>query len=315
MRTNVSVVVAVIVSFPLQALAAFTSIVQSSFQPDHHVLYAAARQSISIALTREIGKNEKLRQELETRIDELTTMIQWQELPCIAHAPGEDLERLAPILHDQVWNYVAVTSPEAAQVLATKWKVNDSTSASAGADPSVVAVGQATKSTLEALGIPVAFCPSKATAETLVKELSLQSLTTSSGTTTTTTTVLYPASAKAANTIQDGLSARGFVVTRLNTYDTVTATWSEDEQALAATTNIVCFGSPSSVEGWLINSHQNRNILAACIGETSAEACRKNSFSEDQIFCPDKPGISGWASAVLEAMKHHHERVAGIPMV
>ena len=289
-----------------------------------HVLHAAG-QSISIALTREIGKNDKLRQELETKTDTSTTMIQWQELPCIAHAPGEDLERLATVLHNQSWNYVAVTSPEAAQVLATQWSINDSVSVSEDATlsvvdiPSVVAVGQATKSTLEALGIPVAFCPSKATAETLVKELPLQSSTTSSETTTTMattmTTVLYPASAKAATTLQDGLSARGFAVTRLNTYDTVTATWSEDEQAMAATTQIVCFGSPSSVEGWLVNSQQNRNVLAACIGETSAEACRQNSFSEDQIFCPDKPGISGWALAVMDAMKYHHARVTGIPIV
>jgi uroporphyrinogen-III synthase len=237
---------------------------------------------ISVALTREEGKNDKLRTELEAR----STCMQLNELPCIAHADGEDIGKLANTLR-QPWDYVAITSPEAAKVLSTAWLGGE------GA-PEVAAVGKATQEALEELGIPVAFCPSKATASTLVTELPSKGAV---------TTVLYPASAKAATTLQEGLSARGFAVTRLDTYDTVTATWSEEEQAMASTTQIACFGSPSAVEAWLQNTNNNKNILAACIGETSAEACRKFEFSEEQIFYPEKPGVPGWASAVVEAME------------
>jgi uroporphyrinogen-III synthase len=244
-------------------------------------LYSSSNSIISIALTREEGKNDKLRTELEARVGIQTIL---HELPCIAHAEGSDYNTLSSVLSEQPWDYVAVTSPEAAKVLSTAWK--------GGAD--VVAVGKATQAALEEFGIPVAFCPSKATAETLVRELAAKQ---------GVTTVLYPASAKAAMTLQDGLEARGFSVTRLNTYDTVTATWSTEEQAMASTTQIVCFGSPSAVEGWLANTNNKKDILAACIGETSAEACRKFNFSEGQIFFPDKPGIPGWTTAVLEAME------------
>jgi uroporphyrinogen-III synthase len=214
--------------------------------------------------------------------------LQLNELPCIAHADGEDSGKLASTLRQQPWDYVVITSPEAAKVLSTAWL-------GAEGAPDIAVVGQATQEALEELGIPVAFCPSKATASTLVKELPSKN---GPG-----TTVLYPASAKAATTLQEGLLARGFSVTRLNTYDTITATWSEEEQAMASTTQIACFGSPSAVEAWLQNTNNNKNVLAACIGETSADACRKLDFSEEHIFYPEKPGVPGWASAVMEAME------------
>jgi uroporphyrinogen-III synthase len=238
-----------------------------------------------VALTREDGKNDKL---MEVLIETLGDKIDMEELPCIAHADGPDLDRLASILTEQEWDYVAVTSPEAARVLATAWKLTSDKR------PSVAVVGKATQEELEASGIPVDFCPSKATAATLVKELPAKK--------ETGTTLLYPASAKAATTLQDGLTERGFSVTRLDTYDTVTATWSPEQKERASQVGVACFGSPSAVHGWLENTNENKKVLAACIGETSATACRELQWDESNIFFPEKPGVPGWAKAVEEAL-------------
>lgn len=238
-----------------------------------------------VALTREEGKNDKLRTQLESEFEDDDT-VTLEELPCIAHADGDDFPKLATTLQDTDWDYVAVTSPEAARVLAQAWNNN--------VDTSIVAVGKATQATLEKLGFKVDFCPSKATAATLIQELPVKS---------DTTTLLYPASAKAASTLQDGLTERGFQVTRLNTYDTVTATWNDTEKETAKSVRVACFGSPSAVEGWLLNTNENKEVLAACIGETSAKACRKNEWPENRIFYPAKPGIVGWAASVKEALE------------
>ena len=257
---------------------------------------------ILVALTREDGKNGKLMKELAGRTtdDDNGNPILAKELPCIAHADGPDLGKLESTLQEQSWDYVAVTSPEAARVLSTAWKADTMKTI-----PSVAVVGKATQAALEKFGIPVDFCPSKATAKTLVAELPpilIHDDDEATGTTTTAaTSLLYPASAKAATTLQDGLSERGFIVSRLNTYDTVTASWTQEEKELASSVKVACFGSPSAVEGWLANTdNDNKRVLAACIGETSAKACRRLEWPEERIFFPDKPGIVGWADSILE---------------
>lgn len=259
---------------------------------------AAGNSPIIIALTREEGKNGKLRKQLTEQLEADNTLdqVDIMEIPCIAHADGPDLDKLGETLTDQAWDYVAVTSPEAARVLATVWKEDAFVS---HPPPAVAVVGKATQAALEKAGIPVAFCPSKATAKVLVKELPVTS--------EESTALLYPASAKAAQTLQSGLTERGFAVTRLDTYDTVTATWTSEEQQTAANTQIVCVASPSSIKGWLANTNENSDdkppFLAACIGETSAQACRELGFDEEQIFYPEKPGIPGWVGSIQEALK------------
>ena len=239
---------------------------------------------LTVALTREEGKNDKLRSELEKILGDTAVL---EELPCIAHADGDDFGQLGATLEEGEWDYVAVTSPEAARVLAQAWKGEFSKT-------SIVAVGKATQVTLEKLGIVVDFCPSKATAATLVKELPPKG---------DKTTLLYPASAKAASTLEEGLTSRGFEVVRLNTYDTVTAIWDNAQAESAKSVRVACFGSPSAVEGWLLNTDNNNEVMAACIGETSAKACRGKDWPEDRIFYPEKPGISNWAASVKEALE------------
>lgn len=246
----------------------------------------AQNNRINVALTREEGKNGKLKKALLNE-NELSSSIQVKELPCIAHADGPDLGILADRLKSERWDYVAVTSPEAARVLHTAWDTTVQQN-----PPPVSAVGKATEQTLKELGIDVTFCPSKATAATLVQELPG-----SPG-----YRVLYPASCKARTTLQNGLRERNFEVVRLNTYDTVTATWNADQKVEAESCQIACFASPSAIKGWLKNTNNNNSVLAACIGETSAQACREQGWKEDQIFYPDKPGVEGWVKAVREAL-------------
>lgn len=257
-----------------------------------------------VALTREEGKNGKLRKALMSneRISQLSETsglpVEMYELPCIEHADGADTEKLSPTLTTSQYDYVAITSPEAAKVMATAWI--DAGRPTLG---KVAAVGKATQESLIDFGIDVAFVPSKATAATLVKELPLSDAAVQEG---RPTTLLYPASAKAQDTLQNGLEERGFTVTRLNTYDTVPASWSSDQISLAQSAKVACFASPSAVKAWLKNTANldTPRALASCIGETSATACRKNEWEESNIFYPEKPGVDGWAVAVADALDY-----------
>ncbi len=257
-----------------------------------------------IALTREKGKNDKLRDALlsNERIEQICetsgVSVQIHELPCIEHVDGPDAERLAPTLASSHFDYVAITSPEAATVFAAAW-----TNAGRPKLGMVAAVGKATQEALAEFEIDVAFVPSKSTAATLVEELPPSNVAVEEG---RATTVFYPASAKAQDTLQIGLEERGFSVLRFNTYDTVAATWKADQASLARSATVACFASPSAVKAWLENTAQfeTPRALASCIGETSASACRKNQWEEKNIFFPQKPGLDGWASAVADALEH-----------
>jgi len=254
-------------------------------------------------MTREEGKNEKFRAALMKHFENDDRRIRPTELPCIAHADGPDYEKLTVTLQETKWDYVTITSPEAARVLASAWpwKSDSSTTtntqrpllSSGSAAPAVAAVGKATEQALREAEIDVRFCPSKATAKVLVQELPQS----------TGKKVLYPASAQAKTTLQNGLEERGFCVTRLDTYDTVTAVWDDDEKEIARQTRVACFASPSAVKGWLQNTDDNKTVLAACIGETSAKECREQGWKEESIFYPDKPGIEGWVQAVADAVE------------
>lgn len=262
---------------------------QSARQESRNVVLSAAssKDKITVAVTREEGKNAKLIKMIE-ETDNLRDQVEILELPCIEHSSGPDYDRLQSTLVNGSWDYVAVTSPEAAKVVASVWDaIRDN-------PVSVAAVGKATEKTLEKFGITVNFVPSKATAETLSEELHLIG---------EGSTILYPASARAQDTLQKGLEARGFKVTRLNTYDTVTASWTDEQKEKAKRVKVACFASPSSIKGWLLNTDGNKEVVAACIGETSATACRGHSWSEGQIYYPESPGIEGWVDSILSAVK------------
>jgi uroporphyrinogen-III synthase len=244
-----------------------------------------------VVLTREEGKNGDMCARLTARgIDCL-------EMPLIESVVGPDRDALPAALNDpEGWTWVCITSPEAAKVFLEAWQ-------EAGRpDLPIATVGKGTAKILAAhyaTGALTAatFTPSKANADTMVLELPVHG---------DSTRVLYPASAKAASTLQDGLAARGANVTRLNTYSTekVTAVGPDVlQQALAA--DVVTFGSPSAVKAWMaltgLDPTAEDHPAYACIGGTSAKAC--DTIGLPGVLFPENPGVDGWEGVVLKALE------------
>lgn len=290
---------------------------------------------VMVALTRENGNNKKLKVALEGN-EAMRMMgidLVFHELPCIEHAGGDDQSKLVEILSSDSYkefNYFVVTSPEAARVLYSTIEESGTVSIdSFNANVKVAVVGKATAKVLRDYGIDVAFVPSQATGELLASELPFV------GDNSAPTKVLYPASAKAGNDIQEGLNARKdsdgalFSFTRLNTYDTVGATFSEQQLSTMDQIEIACFGSPSAVEAWLKNvdvkggweslddeekktlgPDGNGNVIAACIGTTSARACLESGrWHANDIYYPkENPGVESWAATTSQAAGDVMER-------
>ena len=243
-----------------------------------------------VVLTREEGKNGDMRARLSVRGIEVL------EMPLIETAAGADAATLPAALADAAgWDWVCITSPEAAKVFLRGWR-------EAGEpDVPIATVGKGTAKVLKgeyargALTLE-AFTPSKADAATLAGELPL---------TAKSARVLYPASAKAASTLQEGLRSRSARVTRLNTYSTEKVTAVDaDAMALAKAADVVTFGSPSAVKAWLalsgLSDEKVEHPLYACIGGTSARAC--DEVGLPGVLFPESPGVDGWERVVLDAL-------------
>eukprot|EP00182_Erythrolobus_australicus_P001233 CAMPEP_0185841158 /NCGR_PEP_ID=MMETSP1353-20130828/17448_1 /TAXON_ID=1077150 /ORGANISM="Erythrolobus australicus, Strain CCMP3124" /LENGTH=303 /DNA_ID=CAMNT_0028540573 /DNA_START=171 /DNA_END=1079 /DNA_ORIENTATION=+ len=226
---------------------------------------------VSVALTREADKNGPLRDALHKASSESAAHeFDVLEIPCITHAPGLDSAALKAALEEQAphvlgeFGWVLVTSPEAANVLTHAW-------AAAGRPrlhAQIAAVGAATSRALDSSGMTVSFVPSVAFGKQLAEELP----TASPASDRSATHVLYPASARAKSTVQEGLELRGFAVTRWNVYDTVAAQLDADAVQRASLITVGTFASPSAVSAW----HAAVGALpsyCACIGKTSADRC------------------------------------------
>eukprot|EP00170_Pyropia_yezoensis_P005901 contig_24026_g5919 len=199
-----------------------------------------------VALTREPPKNEPLDALLTAR------SIPTVHLPCVARLDGPDLPALPAALASppQPWAWVVVTSPEAASIVVEAY-------AAAGRPsppPRLAAVGDATSRVLTAAGLPVSFVPSVATGAVLVAELPSPPPPALCDTpAAAAASVLYPASMRAGSGVADGLTARGYAVTRLDAYTTAPAVWGPDAMAAAAQVGVVSFASPSAVKAWVSN--------------------------------------------------------------
>ncbi|KAL5208938.1 hypothetical protein ABZP36_004561 [Zizania latifolia] len=245
-----------------------------------------------VVVTRERGKNAKLIAALEKH------NIQTLELPLIKHVEGPDTDRLAAVLRDEKFDWITITSPEAASVFLEGWM------AAGSPKVRIAVVGAGTARIFdEAMqsddrSLEVAFSPSKAMGKVLASELPR--------TTETTCKVLYPASSRAGHEIQNGLSDRGFKVTRLNTYTTVPV---QDIDPLilkpALSVPVVAVASPSALRAWLnlVSQVDNWGNSIACIGETTASAAKK--FGLKNIYYPTTPGLDGWVESILEALRAH----------
>ncbi|PNW79282.1 hypothetical protein CHLRE_09g409100v5 [Chlamydomonas reinhardtii] len=247
-----------------------------------HVSVYASSGSPKVLLTREEGKNDKLRAALTRK--GYTCL----ELPLIAHTDGPDRPLLPALLRaaaDQ-YEWVAITSPEGASVFLEGW-------AAAGKPKlRVAAVGGGTGEALQAGGVTPEYVPSKALGKVMGSELPRVP----GG----SRRVLYPASVKASTDLQDSLTEAGFEVHRINTYNT-TSVASVPEALLreALTADVVTYGSPSAVKAWvgLAGLEAANAKVNACIGSTSARACANAGITQ-HVYFPDAPGIEGWVEAV-----------------
>ncbi|KAF6176671.1 hypothetical protein GIB67_034533 [Kingdonia uniflora] len=121
-------------------------------------------------------------------------------------------------------------------------------------------------------------------------------------------TVLYPASVKAGNEIVEGLTQRGFEVTRLNTYSTVSVCDVERTVlAQAISAPVVTVASPSAIRAWvnLISEYERKGGAVACIGETTALAAKRLGLTN--VYYPSNPGLEGWVDSILEALRVHDQ--------
>ena len=299
------------------------------------------RVKVTVALTREEGKNEKIRQTLldhemwKGMMLNPGMKLEMKELPCIEHAEGPDLSKLEELISSgKIWteyDYIIVTSPEACKVFHDCCRSQNSEGPSSSSKVQFATVGKATQKALMKEGEVISswikeknnnvvFCPSQANGETLAKELPPMD---------GTTKVLYPASAKAANTIQEELEARTdatFELTRLNTYDTVSAKLNDLDTHIQEL-DVACFGSPSAVTAWLENvdaalgitdleeddkksRKENGNVSAACIGTTTARACLESGrwHAYDIYYPKTNPGMSGWADSIITSIGDTFEK-------
>lgn len=243
-------------------------------------------------MTRERGKNGKLVNALAKH------GISCLELPLIQHTKGPDLDRLPTLLSDTAFDWIVITSPEAGSVFLEAWKA----SGTPNVKLAVVGAGTASifKEVMESSkqSLNVDFVPSKATGKVLASELPKTS--------GTKCTVLYPASAKASNEIEDSLSNRGFDVMRLNTYTTAPVQDVDQlvlEQALSAP--VVTVASPSAIRAWvnLIPKPEQWSNSVACIGETTASAAKRLGLRN--VYYPTNPGLDGWVDKILEALREN----------
>ncbi|XP_010472682.1 PREDICTED: uroporphyrinogen-III synthase, chloroplastic isoform X1 [Camelina sativa] len=245
-----------------------------------------------VVVTRERGKNKQIIKALEKH------GISSLELPLIQHAQGPDFHRLASVLSDKSFDWIIITSPEAGSVFLEAWKAASYPKVQIG----VVGAGTArvfeeARQSTEGL-LHVAFTPSKATGKVLASELPEKVGKRSS--------VLYPASLKAGNDIEEGLSNRGFEVTRLNTYTTVPVHNVDTvllKEALSAP--VLSVASPSAIRAWLnlIQNDEQWSNHVACIGETTASAARRLGLKN--VYYPEAPGLEGWVESIMEALVAH----------
>ncbi|WOL03810.1 uroporphyrinogen-III synthase, chloroplastic [Canna indica] len=275
---------AIAVSSPKRRLVSHSAILRASVS-------SPSPSKPKVVVTRERGKNAKLVDALEKH------NIGCLEVPLVGHTKGPDADNLPSILHESEFDWIVITSPEAAAVFLEAWRVAGTPKVRIG----VVGAGTASvfHETLQSFeqSVEIAFSPSKATGKVLASELPKYGQNNK---------VLYPASVKAGSEIERGLSARGFDVKRLNTYDTVLVKDVEKmtlEHALSAP--VVAVASPSAIRAWvnLIPESENWDNSVACIGETTGIAAKR--FGLKNVYYPKNPGLEGWVESILEALRVH----------
>ena len=230
---------------------------------------------MQVALTRPPEKDAELAQRLEE--EGFSPVF----VPVVAYEKLEDGYEALEIALTEPWDWVVITSPEAARYFIGAWYL-------AGApEVRIAALGPSTKAVLEGQGLEVAFVPSRAEGKALAAELPGPGR------------VLWPTSARAGDELARGLSERGFSVRRIDAYTLVPRRPDEAERRLAATSRMVLFGSPSAVRAW-VEAGLPR-LPAACVGATTARAAEAMGF--EPVAYPERPGLEGWVEAARSLSK------------
>ncbi len=228
-----------------------------------------------VALTRPPEKDAELAEHLRA------VGLEPVSVPVLAYEKLEEGYEALEIALTEPWDWVVITSPEAARYFIGAWYL-------AGApEVRIAALGPSTKAVLEGQGLEVAFVPSRAEGTALARELP------GSG------RVLWPTSARAGDELFKGLEARGFSVRRIDAYTLVPRTPSEQEREAAEKAGIVLFGSPSAVLAWLSVGLPRRP--AACVGAGTAKKAEALGFTP--VAYPEEPGLAGWVEAARELSK------------
>lgn len=123
-------------------------------------------------------------------------------------------------------------------------------------------------------------------------------------------TVLYPSSAKASTVLQQGLEKRGFIVKRLNTYDTRKVE-SLDEGLLdmAKYAQVIAIASPSAVKAWVqhVGIEVAAGIPVAAIGSTSANAAK--GIGIEKVYYPEEPGLDTFVDTIVGVLGKEPSKV------
>lgn len=233
-------------------------------------------------LTREQDANGQLQDQLNRR------GIPTEELPCVATQRLEGYDHLCNTLSNggDDWDsrallpklhpWIIVASPEGAVLFAEAWAHSRDPTAS---KPKIAAIGVGTAEILAAAMLPADFTPSVATCKALAAELPLEADVGAGS-------VLYPACDLVADTVADGLAARGLRMRRINTYTTVPAEWSAEDLKRAQRARVVTFDSPLAARVW--SERAGTAAAAICIGEASAAEARSCGFERVRLFPRDQ---------------------------
>ena len=88
-------------------------------------------------------------------------------------------------------------------------------------------------------------------------------------------------------------------VTRLNTYGTIDAIWTDKQIEEAKNIKFVTFASPSAVRAWKNNC--GTDFVAITIGPTSAKAANSAGFKK--VLAPENSkGLEAWADLIIQTV-------------
>jgi len=181
------------------------------------------------------------------------------------------------------FRYVLLTAPKAAEIFLEAWDE------AKRPDLQVACVGAETRRMVREKGLhPFATEHETATGSELIASLPLEKAS----------RVLLPVSVKAGTSLQRELEARGFEVSRLDTYDTVPLGWGADELEMAKAARAVALASPTAIQTWAARMGTGHRVV--CLGDKSAANCQAAGFTD--VHVSRGIGIEGWADAVSLAL-------------